>query len=211
MAKLKSNHFDNLLTSPATAAIVMRQPLKPVEGDDAVIYPPTFADVGYNIDPLGDKDSSAPPNVCLIDSVGSQANRMEPLFKDEPYADLVPQIQIQIQAQEVDTTVHLFDAGHRIADALARNSELLGEITEAFLAVEGGNCETLARLSPTSLVFGVWDSRGSGVKLPRIVRSTIRALNVHPLKRSATYFPAINYENAGIGKGEGIKKHPPKV
>ncbi len=200
---LKPDHFDDMLTSPAVAAIVMRQPLKPVEGDNAVIYPPTFADVGYNIDPLGDKDSRMPPNVCLIDSVGSQANRMEPLFKDPPCNELVPQIQVHVKTKEVDETVNLCDVGHRIADAVARNSELLGDINEAFLAVKGGNCETLARLSPTSLVFGVWDSRGSGVKLPRIVRSTIRALNVHPLTRSATYFPAINYENAGIGGGGG--------
>ena len=206
MSKLKSNHFDNLLTSPAIAAIVMRQPLKPVEGDDAVIYPPTFADVGYNIDPLGDKDSSMPPNVCLIDSVGSQANRMEPLFKNAPYAGLVPQVQIQVKTKEADTTVHLFDAGHRIADAVARCSELYDDIKSAFTQVKSGNCEPLARLAPTSLVFGVWDSRGTQVKLPRVVRSTIRALNVHSLKRSATYFPAINYENAGIGGGEGDKK-----
>lgn len=198
MSKMKSNRFDNLLSSPAIAAIVMRQPLKPVEGDDAVIYPPTFADVGYNIDTLNSEDSSEHNNVCLVDSVGSQANRMEPLFKNEPYSDLVPQIQIHVKTKEVDTMVHLFDAGHRIADAVARCTGMIGEINDAFLKVRSGDSEPLARLAPTSLVFGVWDSRGTQVKLPRVVRSTIRALNVHELTRSAQYTPALNYSQAGV-------------
>ena len=198
MSKLKMDRFDDLLTSPKVAAIVMRQPLKPVEGGDAVIYPPTFADVGYNIDDLNVKDSNDHKNVCLIDSVGSQANRIEPLFKDAPYAELVPQIQIQVKTKETDTTVHLFDAGHRIADAVARCSALYNEIKAAFTEVKSGNCEPLARLAPTSIVFGVWDSRGTQVKLPRVVRSTIRALNVHKLTRSAQYNPALNYSEAGV-------------
>ncbi|PHS02271.1 MAG: type I-U CRISPR-associated protein Cas7 [Blastopirellula sp.] len=204
MSLFKSDHFDDLLTGPNIAAIVMRQPLKPVEGSDAIIYPPTFADVGYNIDTLGDEKEGK--NVCVIDSVGSQANRMEPLFKQKPYSDLVPKIQIRVKTKETEQMVHLFDAGHRIADAVVRCSELLGDIKEAFLNVKSGNYESLARLAPTSLVFGVWDSRGTYVKLPRVVRSTIRALNVRELTRSATFFPAINYGDIGIGGGDGDRK-----
>lgn len=195
---MAQEQFDYLLDQPTTAAIVMRQPLMPVEGEGGVIYPPTFAEVGYNIDQLEADDPDKPHNVCLIDSVGSQANRMEPLFKHPPYSELVPQIQVHVKTKEAEETVHLFEAGHRIADALARNSELLAEINDAFVSAKGGDCEPLARLAPTSLVFGVWDSRGSGVKLPRIVRSTIRALNVHPLTRSAQYKPALNYAEAGV-------------
>lgn len=206
MSEFKPDHFDNLLTSPAIAAIVMRQPLKPVEGDDAVIYPPTFADVGYNIDTIDHNGSANKSNVCLIDSVGSQANRMEPIFKNPPYAKLVPQIQIHIKTKEADKMVHLFDAGHRIADAVARCSELLGEINDAFKQAQAGDCEPLARLAPTSLVFGVWDSRGTQVKMPRVVRSTIRALNVHKLTRSAQYTPAMNYSQAGVLSEEEAKK-----
>ena len=209
---MSQNRFDDLLNQPTSAAIVMRQPMMPVEGEGGVIYPPTFAGSkeseksGYNIDTLNTGESGKPRNVCLIDSVGSQANRIEPLFKRTPYCDLVPQIQIRVKTKEVEELVHLFDAGHRIADAVARCSELLGEIQEAFLAVKSGNCEPLARLAPTSLVFGVWDSRGTQVKLPRIVRSTIRALNVQPLTRSAQYIPAINYSESGVLNEEEAKK-----
>jgi CRISPR-associated protein Csb1 len=45
----------------------------------------------------------------------------------------------------------------------------------------------LAKIAPTSIVFGIWDSRGTHLKLPRIVRSVIRAYNVRQLHRSAQY------------------------
>jgi hypothetical protein len=41
-----------------------------------VIFPPTYADIGYNIDTLADGT-----RVATIDTVGSQANRLEPIFK----------------------------------------------------------------------------------------------------------------------------------
>jgi CRISPR-associated protein Csb1 len=50
-----------------------------------------------------------------------------------------------------------------------------------------GNAEGLARIAPTSIVFGSWDSRATQAKLPRIVRSVIRAYDVKELHRSAQY------------------------
>jgi CRISPR-associated protein Csb1 len=64
--------------------------------------------------------------------------------------------------------------------------------------VDAGNATTLAKIAPTSLVFGAWDSRGTQVKLPRIVRSVIRAFKVKPLHRSAQYIPAVEYVEAGL-------------
>ena len=68
-------------------ALALCQTLVPVEGNDAVIFPPTYAGTGYNIDTLTDGT-----RVATIDSVGSQANRMEPVFEEAPYAALVPQV-----------------------------------------------------------------------------------------------------------------------
>lgn len=78
--------FDEWLKEDSSAAaLVMRQWLVPVEGRDAVIFPPTYPieqnKPGYNIDRFEQDRSS----VCQIDSVGSQANRIEPIFKREPY------------------------------------------------------------------------------------------------------------------------------
>jgi CRISPR-associated protein Csb1 len=133
--------------------------------------------------------------VCQIDSVGSQANRMEPIFKREPYSKLVPQIIIKA----LDNKVNLLDAGHRAADAIARFSELSEDLDKAFAALKAnGNAVPLAKLAPTSLVFGAWDSRATQVKLPRIIRSVIRAFGAKVLHRSAQYIPAIEYVDEGL-------------
>src|SRR5438552_16693154 len=51
----------------------------------------------------------------------------------------------------------------------------------------------MAKIAPTSLVFGVWDSRDTQAKLPRLVASTIRAFDVKRLRRSAQFNPATEY------------------
>src|SRR4030088_1618958 len=101
--------FDNYLRDEGPAALVMREPLMPVEGSDGVLFPSTFAagdnfPGGYNID--GDPNGT---NVCLIDTVGSQANRIEPLFAKEKYAALVPQIVVKAG----EKAINILDAGHR--------------------------------------------------------------------------------------------------
>jgi len=189
-------------------ALHLRQRLRPVEdGEHAVIFPPTYADIGYNIDTLADGTK-----VATIDSVGSQANRMEPLFKSEPYAALVPQISV---AYGEGRTVSIFDVGHRLGDALIRCTELAAEAKQAFLNLrESNDASALARLAPTSLVFGVWDSRDTQAKLPRIVQSVIRAWDVDELKRYAQYNPPIDYAALDVfseedkAKAEGDPKSP---
>lgn len=191
--------FDEWIVDGGTvAALVMRQWLVPVEGKDAIIFPPTYAKpermreedwLGYNIDPSGDGS-----NVCQIDSVGSQANRMEPIFMRPEYQHLVPQVTIKARNKEVN----LLEAGHRGADAIARYSDLAQDLDEAFGAYEKSDASKLAKIAPTSLVFGAWDSRATQVKLPRVVRSVIRAYDVKPVHRSAQYIPPLDYVAEGL-------------
>jgi CRISPR-associated protein Csb1 len=195
-----------MLAADGPAALVCRQWLMPAEGRDAVVFPPTFAapegggKARYNIDPLGDPNDPRVPRVAIIDTVGSQANRMEPLFKkengkDTPYSRLVPQIEIKAG----NRTVNLLDAGHRAADAIARYSALGPKLREAFDAYgQSGDATELAKIAPTSLVFGAWDSRDTQAKLPRLVASTIRAYDVVDLKRSAQYNPPVDYINLDL-------------
>ena len=171
-------------------ALHLKQKLVPVEGEGGVIFPPTYADIGYNIDTLSDGTK-----VALIDSVGSQANRMEPIFKHEPYAELVPQIEIELHTKEHDGEKHverrsLLDLAHRGADAVVYSCPKLAlRIEKAFHALkQRGDAGPLCQLAPTSLVFGFWDSRGeSSEKRPRLVRSLIRAWNVQPLHMAAQF------------------------
>ena len=188
-------------------ALTLRQTLLPVEGGDAVIFPPTYAGIGYNIDTLSDGT-----RVATVDSVGSQANRMEPVFEEEPYAALVPQMTITYGN---DKSISILQAGHRLGDALIRSTALGEEANAAFTAfLDTGDAAPIARLAPTSLVFGVWDSRDTQAKLPRIVQSVIRAWDVDKLTRSAQYSPPVDYAaleaftEAEQRKQEGNTKSP---
>lgn len=200
MSKMLNKYDAWLAGDNAPAALVIREYLMPVEGRDGAVFPPTFAagdgfPGGYNIDPPPSKDEPWKiPNVCLIDSVGSQANRIEPKFAEERYASLIPQVVVKAGQKEVN----ILDAGHRAGDALLRCSELQQELHAAFEAVLMGDAEPLAKIAPTSLVFGVWDSRDTQAKLPRLVSSVIRAFDVRKLSRSAQFVPATEYVVEGL-------------
>ena len=49
------NTFDAWLADDGPAAVVIRQPLRPVTGNDGVLFPPTYAGGTYNIDYIGDE------------------------------------------------------------------------------------------------------------------------------------------------------------
>lgn len=183
--------YDAWLDDYGPAALVVREHLMPVEGQDGVLFPATFAASedktfkgGYNVNTFADGR-----NICLIDSVGSQANRIEPLFTKEKYAGLVPQVVITAGTKRVN----LLLAGHRAGDAIVRCSDLQQELMNAFQESQRGNAEPLAKIAPTSIVFGAWDSRGTQAKLPRLIASTIRAFDVRELTRSAVYEPPVDY------------------
>lgn len=204
--------FDDFLKPDGPAALVLREWLMPVEGTDGVLFPATYAagdgfPGGYNID----TDSATGKNVALIDSVGSQANRIEPIFKEEKYSKLVPQVAVEVSKEK---KVTIFDAGHRAGDAILRCSSLDSDLQAAFKEVLKGDATTLAKVAPTSLVFGVWDSRDTQAKLPRVLASTIRAFNVRELRRSAQYNPAVDFAELDVfsaeekSKAEGDNKNP---
>ena len=169
---------------------------------DDVVFPPSYANPSekkddppvYNIDVLDSADQSK--NVCVLDSVPSQANRMEPLFGLPEYSALTPLYSVKLT--EDSLPVSILQVGHRLADAVFRGTTLREPIVKAFREYARGNAAPLAKLGATSLVFGVWDSRGTGVKVPRLINSIIRAFNVTQLKRSAQYSPPIKYEQEGL-------------
>jgi CRISPR-associated protein Csb1 len=211
MTAITDKELDDWATkADGPVALRLKQKLLPVE-ENGIIFPPTYADIGYSIDTVSDGT-----RVATIDSVGSQANRLEPIFKAEskdPAEWLVPQIEIVIRKeacgecddckknaenpkkadkackQPREVTRSLLDLAHRAADAVVQSSpELLKLIAPAFKKLQQGDAGLLCAIAPTSLVFGVWDSRGdSGEKRPRLVRSIIRAWDVEPLHAAAQF------------------------
>lgn len=123
--------YDDLLKDTGPSAIVLKQWLKPVGGD--VFFPPTYANPSqrkgdppvYNIDRFEDAKHS----VCVIDSIPSQANRIEPSFgrmtdKDGKPIRLVPKIVVKVKVGDEEEGVNLLEAGHRAADAVVQLSSL---------------------------------------------------------------------------------------
>jgi CRISPR-associated protein Csb1 len=232
--------YDNLLKDTGPAAIVLEHWLKPVGGD--VIFPPTYANPSqrrgdppvYNIDRFGDTvnlgkrftrfekshtfmdetrvEEGREHSVCVIDSIPSQANRIEPALgritdKDGKRVRLVPTVIVEVKiGDEVQRKSLLEDAGHRVADALLLSSTLREKVTAAIRSRQDGDSAPLAKLAPTSLVFGMWDSRESGTKVPRLINSIIRAYGVLEHRRSSQFHAAIDYEAAGVVAGKGDKK-----
>lgn len=189
--------FNSLLEHDGPVAIVIKERLRPVGGADSPVFPPTYAGVdGYCIDQLRDGH-----NRCVLDSVQSQANRIEPQFMEEPYRALVPQIMVKAG----DVTFNVLEMAHRLADASARFSSLSDRIDAAFEALADiRNAVPIAKLSPLSLILGVWDSRGSGVKVQRALGSMVYADDVTPLTSHAQFVPSFSAEN--VDDLEKLKK-----
>ena len=177
-------------------AIVLREYLRPIGGYDTPIFPPTFAmrptlqRHPYNIDTLRNGD-----NICLIDSIASQANRIEPIF-DEFDPRIVRKVTVKVTSgkKKDPQTRSLLEVGHRVADAVVRFSDKADDIAKALKNHATGNSVDLTKDFATSLIFGAWNSRDAGEKVPRIFQSTIRATNVETLTRASQYVPPFNYK-----------------
>lgn len=178
-------------------AIVLREYLRPIGGYENPIFPPTFAmrptlqqRHPYNIDMLRNGD-----NICLIDSIASQANRLEPIF-DEFDPRIVRKVTVKVTSgkNKDEQKQSLLEVGHRVADAIVRFSNKADDIARALKNHDAGNSIELAKNYATSLVFGAWNSRDAGEKIPRVFQSTIRATNVEPLTRASQYVPPFNYK-----------------
>jgi len=69
-----------------------------------------------------------------------------------------------------------------------------------------GDYSALAVFAPTSLVvFGAWDSRCTGAKLPRLLEARIDAYGVELRQRNGQYFSAIDFSEEGLLEYQGPK------
>ena len=192
----------DLIADTTLVAIALRQTLEPVEGRDVPIFPPTYPpdkvrkshrfDTPYTIN-----ESTDGTRVCDLDSVQSQANRMESAFTGM-LADVIPHHVVQAGSRQADLTA----LPHRIADASIRATGFAERIRSCFEAIESGDPVPMARIAPTSLVYGAWDSRDTLVGIPRAVRSEIRAYDVSVFTRSAQYSGTFAQDVLGLNDRE---------
>ena len=167
---------------------------QPAGGRGAKVFPPTYEGGKYATEQRvhpgrHDPDTGAPrESACvLLDSVQSQANRMESALLEAQRAGRI-ELPLLITRFDHDAlpkpfSVNSLEAPHRVADALFRDSTLDGVI---FRQSEAGrildtsdvrNAAGLFGLCPTALVFGIWDSTGPrpslGAKFQRALVSEI--------------------------------------
>lgn len=212
-----SNYDDFLRDEADIAAIVIRERLRPVQGPRGVFFPPTFAAIGqgkksdFHIDRIGPRADDPEgatregvlANRCTVDSVPSQGNRLESRLLRYS-GTYIPKVSIS-GSRVGERSLDLLEVGHRVADAVLRYTAGNGyeQFRDALRAFVTGDSGPLARLAPTSLVFGHWDSRPGGTKSKarRILRSEIVAYNVARATKRSQYWSSIDPEvNEELGQ-----------
>lgn len=204
------------------AAFRCRAKLQPAGGEGDKVFPPTYSGAVYATEKRRIPGHETPVDCVLLDSVQSQANRME-----EALQQAVDDRRLKLPVIEVDFTpyfpgddqdkdMRLLDpvgrvtslqAPHRIADAILRDS-MLGD--QPFRDSDEGrrvgmvsarDATVLFELCPTALLLGMWDSTGPkgglGAKFERAMVSEIVGINATYGLRTASRLDPI------------IRKNPP--
>jgi len=176
---------------------------QPAGGAGDKVFPPTYEGGKYAVEERIIDQERVP--CVLLDSVQSQANRMELALLDARRDGKVelPLVSVRFDHESLKKkfTVTSLDAPHRVADAVLRDSLLDGVMFRQSEAgrmldnVETRNATALFRLNPTALVFGLWDSTGPrgglGAKFQRAIVSEMVGIDAQPgVKTSSRIDPA---------------------
>jgi CRISPR-associated protein Csb1 len=183
---VKADAWDSVLDEDkGPAAIVIRERLRPAAGVGSPVAPPTFAgrgqgDSDYNYDGedprnwesvLKAKADGRVANRCTLDSIPSQANRMESMLKRFE-GRYIPKVTL---TGSKHGAMSLLDVGHRVADAALWSSDGYSDFQTALEAYVQGNALKLAKIAPTSLVLVLGERRSRGERaLPRELDDVLR-------------------------------------
>jgi len=191
------SYSDLLSAVEEDAAFRRRRRLQPAGGAGDKLFPPTYP---------GEGDRNAPPQhvferrrvgdadlwCVLLDSVQSQANRLEEALLDAARSERfpLPRLVVDFASSGINSIgeISTLDAPHRVFDAIFRDSLLDGkpfqdsELGQKLKTATAKDASILLETSPTALLFGVWHSTGEGgglgVKFPRAIVSEIIGIDV---------------------------------
>lgn len=222
------------------AAIRMIARLQPAGGAGSKVFPPTHSGGVYAWEKRHIRDGQV-VQVVLLDSVQSQANRMEQALLDAYRSNnlKIPLLEIDFSEFPDIGTISTLDAPHRIADAIFRDSLLNevrfrdSEIGRAFAAANIRNATALYLHCPHALIFGIWDSTGSagglGNKFQRAIVSEIVGIDAEPGVLTSSRIDPLGIKGVDIyeaeeggwthnisqakknSRGEPIKKKPSDI
>ena len=211
--------------------------LEPLGGPADKLYPPTFGDAVRLPVPVGEvreerrktkyalewRRIAGTAKLCVVlDSVASQANRMEVALLDGydrgelrfPFARVDftnakhDDPALDLSTLGGDGYITTLEAPHRLADALLRDSLIDGKpfrYTDAgrrFTEASQANATPLFTLCPSSLVFGLWDSTGPkgglGSKFQRAIVSEVVGIGVELGTRTSSRIDPTGIEKTEI-------------
>ena len=192
------------------AALRRIQRLQPAAGRGSTIFPPTYPaprsapresppchvysrqhQSGVNQDTNQANGASAEVWTVLLDSVQSQANRLEEVLLGAADEGLpLPFVTVDFSGADLAplSRITSLDAPHRVYDAVLRDSHING--TDFMSHADGrklaaatpADATALLELSPNALLFGSWHSQGQGgglgAKFPRAIVSEIIGIDV---------------------------------
>jgi len=197
MAKLDLPALQSAVAGSA-AAFRCRSTLQPADGAGGKVFPPTFAGA---VEKRRVPGRDEPVTCVLLDSVQSQANRMELALQEAIDRDNIKLPLIAVDFSDHGPTgdveadreagrlidelgrITSLQVPHRLADAILRDSELDGKPfreSEAGIGINKAslqNATPVYQYCPTALVFGMWDSTGPkgglGAKFERAMVSEV--------------------------------------
>lgn len=230
--KLSLDVLQHALTSGAAGIRAVTR-LQPLGGPGDKVFPPTFGDTVRVRLPRGENHPTkyaveerrvdGESLLCvLLDSVASQANRLEEALQQAWDEDRLsfPLVRVDFtEATNADPALDLSTVGgdgyltalevpHRLADALLRDT-MLGDQRfrasapgRAFTEASPHNATPVYGMCPTALVFGMWDSTGpkggQGAKFQRALVSEIVGIGVEFGRKTASRIDPVGVElNAG--------------
>ena len=185
---------------------------QPAGGPGDKVFPPTYDRGQYATEQRVNPATGELRNCVLLDSVASQANRMELALLSVYRAGAIRLPIIEVRFDQDDLlhkfTVTSLEASHRVADALFRDSRLDGKIFRSSAPgklldhASVTNATGIFGICPTALVFGFWDSTGprggGGAKFQRTITSEIIGYDAVPGKKTSSHI-----DPAGIRLGAG--------
>ncbi len=212
--------YDELLSGVADDAVGVRcrTVLQPLGGPGDKVFPPTYgvldnAATKYATEdryiPYADGNGGSVTRAVVLDSVASQANRLELALLDAIRRGdlLAPVTSVDFtQASNLAGLDRIsdYEAPHRIFDALLRDSydgdHLFrnGPVGTAITEARPRDAAALYHHSPHTLVFGGWDSTGPrgglGAKYERAITSEIVALGIEVGVRTASRIDPVGIE-----------------
>ena len=184
----------------SAAALRLRAKLNGTGGDGDKVFPPTYAGGVYAVEER--RIDGKVVRCALLDSVQSQANRMENALLDaflpswrelDPDVDNVsttvpsdlPVLAVHVEKHGWVTSL---TAPHRVHDAIIRDSEIEeatsgkgqkvrfreSKIGKGIVAARVHNATAFYRHCPTALIFGTWDSTaGEGLDSAKVPRAVV--------------------------------------